>query len=82
MDYLLPTAADLCDIEVEHLETPSPLTVGGFKGIGEAGTVGAPAAIANAINDALVPLARRIVEQPATPERLYRLRPASGAAAA
>ncbi len=73
MDYLLPTAADLCDLEVEHIETPSPFSVGGFKGIGEAGTVGAPAAIANAINDALAPLGLRITDQPVTPDRLYGL---------
>ena len=72
MDYLLPTAADLCDLEVDHLETPSPFSMGGFKGIGEAGTVAAPAAIANAVNDALAPLGVRITDQPVTPERLYQ----------
>lgn len=42
--------------------------MGGFKGVGEAGTTGAPAAVINAINDALAPLAARITEQPATPD--------------
>ena len=44
MDYAVPTAADLPPIEVHHLETPAPDLPGGFKGAGEAGTAGAPAA--------------------------------------
>jgi carbon-monoxide dehydrogenase large subunit len=53
MDYLLPTAGELPDLEIEHLETPSPTNVWGFKGVGEGGTVGAPGAVANAVCDAL-----------------------------
>ncbi|MEB3370929.1 xanthine dehydrogenase family protein molybdopterin-binding subunit [Saccharopolyspora mangrovi] len=53
IDYLVPTAAEIPDISVEHLETPSTLTENGAKGVGEGGTIGAPAAVLNAINDAL-----------------------------
>jgi len=56
MDYLVPTATDVPAIEVIHLDHPSPTTLGGFKGVGEGGTIGAPAALANAIEDALAPL--------------------------
>ena len=73
MDYLIPTAAELPWVEVMHLEHPSPSTLGGFKGVGEGGTIGAPAAIANAVADALAPLGIEITELPVTPERLFRL---------
>jgi len=73
MDYLVPAAADIPTIEVHHLETPSPTTLGGFRGMGEGGTIGAPAAIANAISDALTPLGIEVNELPVTPERLFRL---------
>jgi carbon-monoxide dehydrogenase large subunit len=73
MDYLIPTATELPPVEVEHLEHPSPSTLGGFKGAGEGGTIGAPAAIANAVADALAPLGIEITELPVTPERLFRL---------
>jgi carbon-monoxide dehydrogenase large subunit len=56
MDYALPTAADLPSFTLGHMETPSPLTPGGRKGMGEGGTIGAPAAIANAVADAVKPL--------------------------
>ena len=52
-DFLYPTATEVPAIEVDHLETPSPLTEGGFKGMGEGGLIGGPAAIVNAIADAL-----------------------------
>jgi aerobic carbon-monoxide dehydrogenase large subunit len=54
MDYLAPTAAEMCDIDVVHLETPSRFSETGAKGMGEGGTIGAPAAVLGAINDALV----------------------------
>lgn len=79
MDYLIPTAAELPPIEVAHLEHPSPTTLGGFKGVGEGGTIGAPAAVANAIADALVPLGVDVTELPATPDRLFRLIASSSA---
>lgn len=55
MDYLAPTAAELCPIEIVHLETPSQFSLTGAKGMGEGGMIGAPAAVLNAINDALRP---------------------------
>ncbi|HSF06575.1 MAG TPA: xanthine dehydrogenase family protein molybdopterin-binding subunit [Methylomirabilota bacterium] len=73
MDYLVPTAAEVPSVEVLHVEIPSPTTLGGFKGVGEGGTIGAPAAIANAVADALAPLGVTITELPVTGERLFRL---------
>ncbi|OLC16704.1 MAG: dehydrogenase [Candidatus Rokubacteria bacterium 13_1_40CM_69_27] len=73
MDYLVPTAGDVPAIEVHHVERPSPTTLGGFKGVGEGGTIGAPAAVANAVADALAPLGIEITELPVTGERLFRL---------
>ena len=75
MDYLVPSAAEMPTVEVTHLEHPSPSTLGGFKGAGEGGTIGAPGAIANAVADALAPLGIEIVELPITPERLFQLLP-------
>lgn len=72
MDYAVARADDLPAIEVHHLETPAPAIAGGFKGVGEAGTTGAPAAILNAVNDALAPHGAFIAEQPVTPERVLR----------
>jgi carbon-monoxide dehydrogenase large subunit len=60
-------------MKLVHLESESPTTLGGFRGMGEGGTIGAPAAIANAVADALLPLGIEINELPVTPERLYRL---------
>src|SRR6201988_2549744 len=73
MDYLVPSAPELPNVETHHLETESQVTLGGFRGVGESGTIGAPAAIANAIADALAPLGITITELPMTPERLFRL---------
>jgi carbon-monoxide dehydrogenase large subunit len=53
MDYLVPTAAELCQVGIEHIETPSRHSETGAKGMGEGGLIGAPAAVLNAINDAL-----------------------------
>ncbi|TMQ18161.1 MAG: xanthine dehydrogenase family protein [Candidatus Rokuibacteriota bacterium] len=72
MDYAVPTAADLPAFELHHLETPAPSIAGGFKGAGEAGTTGAPAAILNAVNDALAPFGAMLSEQPITGERVLR----------
>lgn len=77
-DYLIPTACEIPVIETIHLDTASPSTVGGFRGMGEGGTIGAPAAIANALADALAPLGGEIFELPATPERLFQLLRALG----
>jgi carbon-monoxide dehydrogenase large subunit len=78
MDYLIPTAAEVPPVEVRHVEIPSPTTLGGFKGVGEGGTIGAPAAIANAVADALAPLDVAITELPITGERLFRLLSSAG----
>ena len=73
MDYLPPTLAEVPDIEIHHLVTVSDATITGAKGVGEGGTIGAPAAIINAISDALRPLGVEVNETPATPSRLRRL---------
>jgi carbon-monoxide dehydrogenase large subunit len=73
MDYVVPSACEVPLMEVHHLETPSPVTLGGFRGMGEGGTIGAPAAIANAIADALAPLGIEVAELPMTPDRIFRL---------
>ena len=72
-DYVIPTANEVPSITTAHLETVSPSTVGGFRGMGEGGTIGAPAAIANALADALAPFGAEVFELPMTPERLFRL---------
>jgi carbon-monoxide dehydrogenase large subunit len=69
-DYLLPGATDVPDIEILHMETPSPISRFGQKGIGESGAIGPPAAIVNAINDAIAHLGREVTDLPATPERI------------
>ncbi|RQR42780.1 xanthine dehydrogenase family protein molybdopterin-binding subunit [Burkholderia sp. Bp8992] len=73
VDYLLPSAPEVPTLDLVHLEKLAPNTLGGFRGMGEGGTIGSPAAIANAIADALSPLDVDISELPVTPERLYRL---------
>ena len=70
MDYLPPTVAEVPEIEVLHIETQSPATITGAKGVGEGGAMGAPAAIANAVSDALAPFGVQIFHLPATPHRL------------
>jgi carbon-monoxide dehydrogenase large subunit len=69
-DYLLPGATEVPDIRIDHMETPSPWTRFGQKGIGESGAIGPPAAILNAINDALAPLGAEVMDLPATPARV------------
>jgi carbon-monoxide dehydrogenase large subunit len=73
VDYLVPSACEIPPLQVVHLESASPTTLGGFRGMGEGGTIGAPAAIANAVADALSPLGIEINELPVTPDRLFRL---------
>jgi carbon-monoxide dehydrogenase large subunit len=70
MDYLPPTAAEVPNIDILHLETSSQATVTGAKGVGEGGAIGAPAAIANAISDALTPFGVGVFRLPATPSRI------------
>lgn len=71
-DYLVPMAAEIPDIEVGHVETRTEDSELGAKGAGEAGTGGAPAAVMNAVNDALSPLDAKVTAQPITPERVLR----------
>ena len=73
VDYLLPTASDVSMIEVVHQNHPTPLNALGVKGVGEGGTTSAPAALANAIADAMKPLHLEIDTLPLTPARLKRL---------
>jgi carbon-monoxide dehydrogenase large subunit len=69
-DYLVPMAGEMPDIEVGHVQTPTMDSELGAKGAGEAGTAGAPAAVMNAINDALSPFDVRVSHQPITPQRI------------
>ncbi|MEA2278558.1 MAG: aerobic carbon-monoxide dehydrogenase large subunit [Solirubrobacteraceae bacterium] len=71
--YLCPTAMEIPDIEVEHIECPSPFTPLGTKGMGEGGTIPSPAAVANAVEDALAPFGVRVGDLPLTPERVLDL---------
>jgi carbon-monoxide dehydrogenase large subunit len=76
MDYAVPTAARTPEPVLAHLETPSPHTPGGVKGMSEGGTVAPPAAIANAVADALAGLGidpSAVDGYPLTPPRLFRL---------
>ena len=70
-DYLIPTMTDIPDFDVVHLETPSPHTIGGLKGMGEGGAIAPGAAIAAAVEDALSVVGDVFVDQlPLTPERV------------
>ena len=72
VDYVIPSAVEIPDIDVVHIESQSA-AAGGFRGMGEGGTIGAPAAIANAISDALSTLDINVSILPITPERIFRL---------
>jgi carbon-monoxide dehydrogenase large subunit len=69
MDYLIPTVAEVPDVECLHMETPAA-TPGGFKGVGEGGAIGAPAAVFNAVADALAQVGATITDQPAGPNEV------------
>jgi len=69
-DFLLPTAREIPPFELQHIETPTDASITGAKGLGEGGAIGAPAAVLNAINDALSPFGVAIDEIPATPQRI------------
>jgi carbon-monoxide dehydrogenase large subunit len=72
MDYLLPTTTEIPTIEIDHLETP-PISAVNFRGVGEGGAICAPAALTNAIEDALAPLGVKITEQYLPPSRILEL---------
>jgi carbon-monoxide dehydrogenase large subunit len=78
LDYLLPSAADVPPIAVGHIETPSAVP-GGFKGMGEGGAIGAHAAVANAVGDALAPLGIDVLRTPLGPNDIHQLLAAAGA---
>jgi carbon-monoxide dehydrogenase large subunit len=72
VDYFIATAADLPRFDLDHLETPSPVTPLGIKGVGENGTIGVAAALANAVADALAPFGVEIDRLPITAESVWR----------
>jgi carbon-monoxide dehydrogenase large subunit len=72
-DYLLPTVDTVSPMEIHHMETPSPLNPLGVKGAGEGGTIGAPAAIASAVEDALRPYNVSIRDLPITPAQVHAM---------
>ncbi|MEM2870934.1 MAG: xanthine dehydrogenase family protein molybdopterin-binding subunit [Candidatus Caldarchaeum sp.] len=72
MDYLIPSAVEMFSMNIEHMETPSPQP-GGFKGMGEGGAIAAPAALSNAVNDALAHLGVVVDQTPLKPEYIKNL---------
>ena len=73
MDFLMPTAVEIPEIAIVHLETPSPLNPLGVKGVGEAGAIPVPALVAEAVDDALAPFGVRVREMPLNPVRIREL---------
>ena len=73
MDFLMPTAVEIPELEIAHIETPSPLNPLGVKGVGEAGTIPVAALVAEAVDDALAPLGIHITEMPLSPGRIREL---------
>ena len=73
MDFLPPTACEVPLIKVTHMQTITDASITGAKGVGEGGAIGAPAAVLNAISDALSPLGIEVDEMPATPSRVREL---------
>jgi CO/xanthine dehydrogenase Mo-binding subunit len=71
MDYLKPTSVEVPNFLMDHLETPSPFTPTGMKGVGEGGAIPAPAALVNAVENALEPLGVSFRDLPLTPERVW-----------
>jgi len=72
LDYSMPSANEIPDIQLERQVTPSPTNELGVKGIGEAGTIAATAAIINAVCDALSPLGIKHIDMPASPDRVWK----------
>jgi carbon-monoxide dehydrogenase large subunit len=73
MDYIIPGTMEVPPVDVVHVDTPPAVSVSGFKGMAEGGTIGSTAAVANAVADALAPLGVDVHELPITPDRLYRI---------
>jgi carbon-monoxide dehydrogenase large subunit len=72
-DYLVPTMAEIPDLEIHHLETITDASITGVKGVGEGGAIGAPGAVLNAVTDALSPFGVEIFEMPITPRQILQL---------
>ena len=72
IDYLVPSADELPSFELDRTVTPSPTNPLGVKGVGETGTIASPAAVMNAVADALAPHGVTDIDMPATPERVWR----------
>jgi aerobic carbon-monoxide dehydrogenase large subunit len=81
MDYLLPTIEEMPAFALGHVESPSPRNPLGLKGLGEGGAISPPAAIANAVEDALRPFGVEVTATPLTPERVLALIDAARAGA-
>jgi carbon-monoxide dehydrogenase large subunit len=79
-DYMLPGPTELPSVRIYHMETPSPHTEFGAKGVGEGGAIAPPAALFNAVNDALRPLGALVAQTPLTPRRLLEAIEAAGTA--
>ena len=73
MDYLYPSTMEVPPVDVAHIETPSPVTEGGMKGMGEGGSIATPAAVVNAVADAVRPLGVRVESSPLGNEKLLSL---------
>jgi carbon-monoxide dehydrogenase large subunit len=73
MDYLIPGTMEVPPLDVIHVETPPAVSVTGFKGMAEGGTIGSTAAVANAVADALAPLGIEVRDLPLTPDRVLAL---------
>jgi carbon-monoxide dehydrogenase large subunit len=78
VDYLLPTATEVPEIEYHHIETPAPTNPGGHKGLGEGGAIASPPAVINAVADALAPLGVQVRDQPLGPADVVALLEAVG----
>jgi aerobic carbon-monoxide dehydrogenase large subunit len=72
VNYMVPSAAELIDFELDRTEAPSPTNPMGVKGVGETGTIASPVAVMNAVVDALAPYGVTKIEMPAKPERVWR----------
>lgn len=73
MDYLLPTATEVPDLEIGHVVTEATSNPGGFKGMGEGGAIGSHAAVANAVSDALAPFGVTVTSTPLGPSQIFDL---------
>jgi carbon-monoxide dehydrogenase large subunit len=78
LDYVLPVSADVPNVQIEHMVTPSPFVPGGMKGLGEGGVIPTPAAIANAVANAVPEIAGGLTRTPLSPSRMWHLMDEAG----